>query len=513
MSFLRGALVLSCAGLITKIIGALYRIPLTYLLGAEGIGLYQMAYPIYGIAFVLSSSGVPIAIAKLIAEQNARGYYRAAQRILGVAMLLLACTGFIFAFLMYRLAPVIATGILGDARALYPIRAITPAVFFVAVLAAFRGYFQGRQLMLPIAIGQILEQLVRVTTMLGLAYILLPWGLEYAAAGATFGAVTGAIAGIFCLGLVYVRIPKPVGSAPVEEDNGVIVGKILRLALPVTFGAFIMPVMEAVDAAIVPMRLQAIGYTVSQATALYGQLAGMAISLIVFPTVITGAFAFSLIPAISEAVTQGRHELIERRVQEALHLTVLVGLPATVGLYLLPGELCELLFRTPEAGIPLVYLAYGCFFLCLQQTTTGILQGMGRPAVPVRSILFGALCNAILNYYLTVIPALNIRGAALGTGFGFTVAALLNLRAIVDITGIKISIGKLFFPPILALIGMALAVKLGYNWAGFAMGGNTAVLVAILLGAFVYLLLGILTGAIPWRYIALLLPFRLGTKK
>lgn len=278
---------------------------------------------------------------------------------------------------------------------------------------------------------------------------------------------------------------------------------IIRFALPITCGAFILPVMETVDAAIVPLRLQAVGFTVRQATALYGQLTGMAVSLIAFPTVITGAFAYSLMPAIAEASSLQKGELISLRVREALRLTVLVGLPATVGLYLLPREICAFLFKTPEAGIPLSYLAYGTFFLSLQQTTTAILQGLGHAHIPLKGVLLGGCCNAILNYYLTVIPALNIRGAALGTGVGFTVAALLNLLAVRRLTGIRLRMREYIFRPFLATLGMALAVKLVHSWVLSQDGGTgSAVLAAVLAGVLVYLILILATGALPFRFFA-----------
>jgi stage V sporulation protein B len=510
LSFLRGALVLTLAGLCSKIIGALYRVPLSYLLGAEGIGLYQMAYPFYSLAFVLAAAGIPIAVAKLSAEEIAHGRHHVARLIFRAALALLALTGFCFSLLLYLLAPVLATKILGDPRALYPLRAIAPAVFLIAIQVALRGYFQGRQKMVPIGGSQVVEQLVRVVTMLGLAYALRPRGLEYAAAGATFGTVTGALAGNLLLGALYLRSPQTVDRHPTgAKEMGAILADIVRLALPITLGAFIMPVMDTVDAVIVPMRLQVIGFSVRQATALYGQLSGMAVSLILFPTVITAAFAFSLIPAISEAVALEREDLVSRLVGEALGVTVLVALPATVGLYLLPAEICQLLFQTPEAGAPLIFLAFGCFFLCLQQTTTGILQGLGRASVPVQSIFLGACCNAVLNYYLTAIPALNIKGAALGTGIGFTVAALFNLRALGSLTGIRFRLRYLLFRPLLATLGMAAAVKAAYPWFWTRTGGSSlAVLPAILLGGVVYLLLALLTGAVPWRYLAFFIPFR-----
>ena len=239
--------------------------------------------------------------------------------------------------------------------------------------------------MKAIAVSKVIEQLFRVATMLGLAFVLLPLGLEYAAAGATFGAVSGALAGVAVLGTLYLRSPQPNDTGrPQTKGRVQILRDIIRFALPITCGAFILPVMETVDAAIVPLRLQAVGFTVRQATALYGQLTGMAVSLIAFPTVITGAFAYSLMPAIAEAASLKKRELISRRVREALRLTVLVGLPATVGLYLLPGEICALLFGTPEAGIPYPIWPMGPFSSACSRRRPQSCKGWGRPGSPCR---------------------------------------------------------------------------------------------------------------------------------
>lgn len=508
MSFMRGAFALAAAGLLSKMMGALYRVPLSYLLGAEGIGLYQMAYPFFNIAFVVLVSGIPLAAAKLSAEEVARGRYGAARQVFRVTLRLLLVMGSTLSLAFYCLAPFFAQHLLGDPRALYPLRAMAPAVFFISILIALRSHFQGLQRMKAIAASQIIEQLVRVATMLGLAFVLLPFGLEFAAAGATFGAATGALAGVAILGIIYLRTPRPRDTKEYQIKGGLeILGDILRFALPITCGAFILPVMETVDAAIVPLRLQAVGFTVGQATALYGQLTGMAVSLMAFPTVITAAFAYSLMPAIAEAASLRQGELIAQRVREALHLTVLVGLPATVGLYLLPTEICDLLFGTPAAGIPLTFLAFGSFFLSLQQTTAAILQGLGRARLPLQSVLLGACCNALLNYYLTIIPALNIRGAALGTGLGFTVAALFNLRAVHRLTGIGLGIREFILRPLAASLGMAMVVRLAYAHFFFILARrSTAVPLAVLAGAFTYLFLLLFFGALPLGLLVRFLP-------
>ena len=207
--FLRGALILTVAGLMVKVIGSVNRILLSRLLGGEGIGLYQMAYPFYLLMLSICSAGVPVAVSIIVAEKVAKDDYAQAHRVFKVTLGLMAAFGLVFSLVLYGSAGLLVnSGWIRDSRAYYALVVLTPAVFFSSILASFRGYFQGYQMMTAPAVSQILEQLVRVMTMIGLAYFLLPYGLEYAAAGAAFGAIPGGLAGLLVLSWFYGRARK-----------------------------------------------------------------------------------------------------------------------------------------------------------------------------------------------------------------------------------------------------------------------------------------------------------------
>ncbi|HHY61019.1 MAG TPA: oligosaccharide flippase family protein, partial [Clostridia bacterium] len=180
-SFFRGALVLSLAGLFVKIIGALYKIPLARLIGKEGIGLYQMAYPVYGILLTLSTAGIPVAISILVAEKQAQGDHYGSRRIFRLSFAMLCGFGLLFTLLMVLLSPWLSRYVFLDERVYYALLAVSPAILLTSISSCFRGYFQGHQTMTPTALSQIIEQLVRVTTVLLLAYLLMPYGLALAA--------------------------------------------------------------------------------------------------------------------------------------------------------------------------------------------------------------------------------------------------------------------------------------------------------------------------------------------
>ena len=203
-SFIQGALILTVAGIIVKFIGAFSRIYLSRLLGGEGIGLYQMAYPIYLLCLSVSSAGLPVAISIMVAERNAVNDYFGGQKVFRISLVTLVLTGLFFSLLLFFGAQwLVDSEIVRDQRAYWSLIALSPAVFCATLLATLRGYFQGLQLMTPTAVSQILEQVVRVVAMILFAVVLLPYGLEYGAAGATLGAAPGAFVGILTLLVFY----------------------------------------------------------------------------------------------------------------------------------------------------------------------------------------------------------------------------------------------------------------------------------------------------------------------
>lgn len=500
--FLEGALILTLAGFISKFMGLIYRILLTRLIGEEGIGLYQMAYPIYTTILVISRSGIPVAISKLVAEKVAEDNRKSAYKIFRIALSISFTLGLLFSAGLIISAKPIAQSLLRDPRAFYSVLAIAPAIFFVSIMASYRGFFQGLQTMTPTAISQIVEQLVRMSTMLLLAYLLLEKGIKFAAAGAAFGAVTGAMAGLTILLYIYYKHKKEISEFALSgpgDDLSVykVIKRLTSLAVPVTLGALVLPLMQFVDATLIPWRLQVAGFSISKATGLYGNFAGMAMVLVNFPTIITVSLAASLVPAISEAFTLKKEKLIKIRTQSALRLTIFICLPSAVGLFILATPLTKMLFAIPEAGIPLRYVSWGVIFVCLQQTSSSILQGVGKTIIPARNLFFGAALNATLNYYLTAIPTFGIRGAAIATASGFCLAAVLNLLAIARLIGYNYNYKDMLFKPVIAVTVMGMMVSLIYGQTMQLLKFNVvATLTAVILGALIYALVLMISGAV-----------------
>lgn len=428
----RGAFWLSMGSFVSKLIGAIYRIFLPRVLGDYGVGLFQMAYPLYAILLAISVNGIPTALAKQTAEKLSRGDVDGAERLGSWAQVMLGIIGMLLAVLMVSTAGWIARHLFGEPASTWAIRALAPALAFVALEASFRGYFQGHQDMEPTAISQILEQVARVMVMFPLAYRFLPYGIDKAAAGATLGAPVGAMIGMGFLASQRVRRGRWTLAGRVPWSD---LWRLVMVALPMSLSGLLFPLMLMADSVFVPGRLKLTGLTLEEATARFGQLSGEAMPLINLTMVVGAALAVSLVPAIARAIVAGDRDQANRKVDNAIHLVWLLGLPMAAGLMVLSRPLTDLLYGESGASGALTVLAIGSAVLAIQQVMGSSLQAAGHGWVPVRNLIFGAGVKFLLTWWLTALPAWGIRGAALGTVGAATTTAYLNWRDWVRIVG------------------------------------------------------------------------------
>ncbi len=441
--FLKGTLILTVSSIVVKVIGSLNWIILSRVLGGEGIGLYQMGFPIYLMAITVSSAGIPVAISIITAEKLARKDYRGAKRIFNVSLRLLFLSGLVFSSaLFFGAGWLIDNHFIRDARAYYSIIALAPAVFFVTFLASFRGYLQGWQIMTPTAVSECVEQIMRVITMLFFADLFLPYGLAYAAGGASMGAGVGAFCALLVLMWFYRRLKKRL-AAEMEAQNteteqesaGHIIKRLLKLAFPVSLSSIMLPIGANLDLLIVPQRLEVAGFDVHHATELFGYLTGMAVPLVNLATIFTAAMTISLVPAVSESRTLGAKEEIRAKVGLAFRVAVLITLPCFMGLFFLAERVAALIYNAPGAAGAISAMSIGIVFLGLHQISTGILQGLGYTAIPVINMLIACVVKVLLGWHLTALPSLGIIGASLATVADFAVAMIINLCFIYKFTG------------------------------------------------------------------------------
>ena len=473
-SFLKGTFVLTIAGFVVKVIGSLNWIFVSRILGGEGIGLYQMAFPIYFFAMTVSQAGVPVAISIITAERVALNDIYGAKRVFRISMMLMLLTGLLFSILTYLAADwLIDWQLIRDARAYKAVVVLAPTVFFVTLLASSRGYLQGWQRMTPTAVSQIVEQIFRVVTMIVLASLLMPWGLDYAAAGASLGAFAGAVTGLIVLVYFHIKLERDIArdygtelrSLPgaAYESRCSIIKRIFKLALPVSAASIMLPVVSNLDLMIVPQRLEAAGYSISEATELFGYLNGMAVPLVNLATILTASMAMSIVPAISESRVLGDCARVYDQTAASVRISNFVCFPAFVIVFMLATPISSLIYNAPGAGPAVMISAVSIILLGLHQVSTGILQGLGHPTIPMVNMLLAAAAKVFLNWHLTAIPWLGIMGAAWATAADMGVAALINLYFIHRFIGYRIELLQLI-KTICAAAVMAGAVHLFYGW-------------------------------------------------
>ena len=506
-NFIKGAAILGAAGLLVKILGAIYRIPLTNLIGTEGIGYYQPAYNIYNLLLVVSLSGFPTAIAKMVSERRAMQNYQAAYDVYKISQWGLFIIGLVSSAFVLVFAKNLVS-FLGFPGSYYSMIALVPALFAVPLLSAYRGFFQGTQNMTPIALSQLIEQVFRVAVGLYLAYALVGRGLEEAAAGATFGASAGGVAALILIYLMFFfnkkSIKKEIESSSHNKIEPVqdVVKKLLYIAIPITIGASIAPLMGIMDSYIVSNRLLAIGYNNTQIADLFGELSGTAQTLINFPQVFSTAVAMSLVPVITEAFTKKQVSRLNITANAGVKMSLIIGLPCGVGLFMLAEPVIALLYASigPEkhasSGALLEILAIGVIFLTMVQAFTAILQSINKQFHPVKNLAVGLVVKVVLSYILIGMPSINIKGAAISTTISYLVVALLNWRDINN-TKIKINLISISARPLLSSAAMALATGVSFNVLKSVLGSqNLATLGSIVIAALVYGVSLFLTGAI-----------------
>ena len=434
-AFLTGTLILTASSMVVKVIGSLIWIILSRILGGEGIGLYQMSFPIYILALAISSAGIPVAISIVTAEKVACDDFAAAHRAFRTSLSFLFCTGLFFALcLVFGAEFLVKSGLLRDTRAYYSIIALAPAVFFVTFLSSFRGYLQGLQTMTPTAVSEIVEQLLRVIIMIALASLLLPYGLEYAAAGASLGATFGAIGALVVLSIFYKKMRKQIQikmtnqtiTAPLESRK-VIIKRLLKLALPVSMSGLMLPIVANMDLIIVPVRLEVAGFGIHQATELFGYLTGMAVPLVNLATILTASLSISIVPAVAKLKVLKEQQQIKQSLATAFNVAALITIPCSVGLFVLAPSVATVIYNAPLAATTIQAMSWGIFVLGLHQVSTGALQGLGYTRIPMINMILAAILKIVLNYLLVAIPSLNIKGAAIASVIDIGFAAVLNL--------------------------------------------------------------------------------------
>lgn len=497
-SFIKQAAILACAGLLVRVIGFLYRLPLTNMIGDEGNGIYSAGYYLYNFFLVMSSAGLPVAISKMVAEKIALGQYTNARKTFKVSMVVAGVLGFICMVLMLAFAEDFCSWVKSE-RSYYCIITLAPTVFVVSILSVYRGYFQGRGTTVPTAISQIVEQIFNAVLSVYFAWLfmnVMGKGVEFGAAGGTAGTGIGALAGLITIMVIYVLNAKRINQSYGEDKKdyhvqtfGEITSDLFRIAVPVITGTAIFSMTNLIDMVMVNSRLAATGiYTSDEIDALYGLLTGKYVTLTTLPVVISTSLATAAIPTIATSMVLKDTEAVKTKVDTTLRVTMIISIPAAVGLGALGDQILYMLFPNyPDGGNLLKAGALSIILLALSQISTGVLQGIGKAKAPAINALIGSVAKIPVNYVLIAVPSINIIGAVISTTVCYLFASLLNFRALVKTTGVKPDYVGMLVKPSIASVFMALVCIFGYKLLYMLIPNNTAVtLMVIMLAVLVY---------------------------
>ncbi|MCL2840580.1 MAG: polysaccharide biosynthesis protein [Defluviitaleaceae bacterium] len=516
---MRQASILAGASLFVRLLGFAYRLPLTNLIGDEGNAYYITAYTVYTFALVLSSGTMVAAVSRLTSERIAKGQYRNAHQLFKTAMKFCLCLGLITSTGLFFGANIIATQF-NMPEMSYAIRALSPGVLLGSVLAILRGYFQGMKTSIPTALSQVVEQIFKVAMSVWLAFLFFDTAnLEFAAAGAALGTSISILAALGIVAFLYALVSKDLRKRAKEDTNkrsheshSFQIAVILRTVLPMIVGVGLVSLGNSLDLSMATNRIYASGvFSEEEIVTLVGQFTGKFILLTTLPISLSMALSAAVIPEITSSSVTMDTEAVRRKTNMAMRLSMIVSIPAAVGLSVLADPIVALLFPShPEGGLLLRYGAISIIFLAMVQILTGVLQGIGRVGLPVISMFFGLVTKVGVNYFLMPVPQINILGAVISTIACFAVAAFLNTFYLYKLTGILPHIGSMFVKPCIASAGMGVICVVVYYVMAMYTPNSIATLTALFAGGFTYLLVMVLiSGFHPQDLSALPLPKRL----
>lgn len=517
-AFLIQGAILASAGIITKVIGLIYRIPLINIMGDQGQAYYGIAFEIYAIALLLTSYSLPLAVSKLVSARVAKGERRNAFRVFKAALLFAITAGTLIGLIVFFGSDFIAGKIMAMEPSKYALRVLAPCLLVVAIMGVIRGYFQGLGTMLPTAISQILEQIVNaVVSVVGASY-LFEFGKKaaetkakeylpaaYGAAGGTLGTLTGAIAGLLFLIFVFLAYKKIIkrqlrrDQSRYRESYSDIFTVLFYTITPVILSTAVYQSTKILDAGIFSNIMDVQGMPKEEYETLWGMYSGKFNTLVNVPLAISNAVGASVIPSLTAAVTSGNRKLVYNKIQLATRFTMIISIPSMVGCMVLARPVLDLLF-SGNNKIPAILLVSGSVtivFYSLSTITNAMLQGVNRMTIPIRNASISLGIHLVSLLIMLVAFKMNIFAVIGGTiVFSFSMC-VLNQRALHREIGYRQERMKTFVIPLMASIIMGIVALIVQMLLEFLLPQKLATVFTLVIAVLVYgvalLLLGGLT--------------------
>lgn len=533
---------------ISKIVGAVFKIPLTNILGGIGMGYYSTAYSLYSPVFAMTAAAIPTVIIKTVADNIALHKFANAQKVLRTAVFTFGLIGIVGTVSILILAKPFADIVAQSPQSVWGIIVIAPSVCLCCVSSALKGYYEGCCNMMPTAVSQVAESVCRAVVGLGASYFILDYGMKcfkngdeifgtiatnessaidiimpYAAAGAVLAVTASELCALICL-VVRKKFCKKVIDTTVGDtatDKAVTIAKeLIKACIPVSVAAIVVNLSSFIDLITIPRCLNfalscdseyfrtcfsdiinSQGGAVRLANFMYGSYTGLSWTMFMLIPSFTAMFGRSALPQIASAWTLGNKKDFERKVTMVLRSNFVIGFPLYLGLSAMSRQVLDFLFsgRQQEVGVstlPLFILGLGGVFLTLSSTFISIFQVTGRSDLPIKLMLPGCAVKLIFNVFTISIPEININGAAVSTVIMYAVVSLGGYFALENVTGIDFHIIKRMCIPLISGTICAIAAHFTYIFAAERMSRVISLFIAIGAGGIIYIILLIIFNEI-----------------
>lgn len=510
-NFVLQGMILASASILVRIIGLIYRIPLTNILGNDGNAFYSNAFEVYNIALLVSSYSIPLAVSKLVSVRMEKGEPGNAQKVLKTGVIFSGTVGLIVALLVFFGAEFLAANIMKMPMSTYALRVLAPCLFVVSILGVIRGYFQGMGTTLPTAVSQILEQILNAVVSVVAASYLFQFGMElaenqggnellpsaYGAAGGTLGTVAGATLALvvmlytlFC----YVRRNKKALTdfgTGTEEDYKVILPILIATIIPVVMSSAISNINTILDQGIYNNIMVGQGYTQGEYANLWGIFSGKYKVLMNVPLGVGSAMAAAFIPSITAAVYQKNRKVISGQITLALKCIMIIAMPSFIAFLLYSREILYLLFKddTDTASNIMKLGCIGIIFISTSTITSAVLQGFNRMMIPVKNAMKALVVHMTCLLFMLSILKWNIYAVILADVIFAITLCTLNLRSMCKIAKYRIKWGQAVIMPFLAAVVMGVLSMIWHQVVSMIMGKTTSFLTTICVAVLIYLVM------------------------
>ena len=508
-TFVFGAIILMISNLLVKLIGALFKIPLTNTIGVNGMAYFNAAYSIYVSFYMISTAGIPVAISRMIAASNSKGNVKEVKKIFSIAYWVFFIVGLAGTVIMIAFSKSFAAFSKMPDSYLAMIF-IAPTLFFICLSSAYRGYFQGLQNMVPSAISQVIEAVGKLGIGLFAAwyfYVVKGYSLPVVAAYVISGVTIGVMAAtlyIFIIKRMYQASAEYRHSAEACSDMAVrstkdLLYELVVTSLPIALASAIMGLTNTVDTFLMTRRLLLTGITLEAATAFYGTYSSIVITLLNMTPPLIYPFAISVIPALSASIAKNRREECVAHMESAFRMATIVAIPCAIGMGSMSRHIISLLYRGENidtgltevntislASSALSVAACAIFFLGIISITNSILQAYRYEKQTIISTSAGIVVKIVLTYFLSAIPGIGVVGSAIGTAACYFTIMSFNLFFVIHKIHFVPSIRKIFLRPLIAGIACGATALVAVNLLDGRIYTKIATLASIAAAVVVY---------------------------